>query len=488
MRTEPEGGALGRDWVAWHSPARSVIALAALLAGVLLLSAFSALPWLPVFGHDEVHYYEDFSLKLVEDGRWLNDLLHGFLRSIPPGTWAVLFLAASWLLFYRLARSLAFDPAYAVLVASTILLANPFVELSLWPATAIPAVVLLLAASVAIERGAPHPLVYLLWGVLIFGTMQTYYFLLPLFFLRDFIPAREDRAGRWRLLLSHLIWWIAGAVAGVLAMAAALWLMSGHFGPQPADWRLTRPVEDVTSLVNNTVYVSASFAQHVERLLRWAGITFANAVWYLLALGTAFWLGFRHLLAARQALLLLAAVLVSFFAFSIPLAPVIDQRSLVALAAAGVLCLALVPGPSAAGRVIVALLLLKIAHGFSVRGESYLATHEAETRFFYEKLQQLIPGHPTTYAAMALEGTMDEARPEARIFNDPSRMHPVFIALGVSKYLDCRVQSRCDEVGKGVAFAALPLARGRLEFRVDEANIGIVRYVEGSAGKEAGAH
>lgn len=462
------------------TPAEYFVRFAAMLATVLFLSAFSALPGLPVFGHDEVHYYSDFSLKLSEDGRWLNFLLHDFLRSIPPGTWASLFLALSWLLFYRLSRSLSFDAAYAALVASTVLLANPFVELALWPATAFPAVAILLAVSLLIERGMSHPLAYLLSGVLIFGTMQTFYFLMPLFFLPQFIQGTGSGESRWSLVCSHVFWWVAGSVVGVLVMSLVLWPVTGHFGPQPAEWRLTHPIQNATDLARNILYVSESFVQHVERLLRIVGVTYVNAVWFLLALLLAALLGARHLLASRQALLLLAAVLVSFFVFSIPLAPVIEQRSLVAMAAAGVLLVAFLPGSSALGRVLVVLLLLKISHGFSVRGEFYLGRHETETAFFYEKLQALMPGHPMTYSAIALYGTMDPGKLEARTFNDPSRMHPIVIALRAPEYLDCRLESRCDRVGTGRRLAVLPFVNGQLEFSVDDANVGIVRYLDGS--------
>lgn len=454
--------------------AEGIVGLVALLMFLLVLSAYSNVPWLPVFGHDEVHYYPDFRFKLSEDGRWLNLLLHDFLRSIPAGAWAVLFLGLSWLLFYRIARSFSFEAAYAAVVASAILLFDTFAGQVLWPATATPGVVLLLLAERMARRGVAPPVIYLLFGALLFGTLQTYYFLLPLLFVGAFLGEAGTGAAPWRRLFFHLCWWVAGSVLGVLLMSLILLVMTGHFGPQPAAWRLTNPVSDLASLGANIAYVGDSFTDHAARFARLSGAPYAIA----LAFGVAVVLRARALFERRHAMLLLAAVLFSFFVFSIPLAPQIHQRSLASMVAATVLFMAFVPGPSAAGRVFGALLLLVMGHGFSVRDEALLGLHESETAYFREKLQQLIPGHPMTYSAIALRGSIGSARPEARTFDDPSLIHAIVLSLRAPLYLDCRVEARCEGVGEGVPVSQIPFAGGYLRFSVDAGNVGIVEYVD----------
>ncbi len=451
-----------------------VLKLAALLAGLLLVAGFLALPGLSIFGHDEVHYYRDFSLKLAEDGRWLNYLLHDFLRSVPLPLWSLLFLSLSWLLYYRLALGGGFDATMATLVASTTLLAASSVEMSIWPATPIPALVIMLLASLLRERGLAYPLIYLGSGLLLFGAMQTYYFLLPLLFLGQFLAPTLSPRTRWHLLFKHLCWWVLGAIAGVLLMSLLLWPLAGHFGPRPAGWRDTHVVQDWPSLVNNLSYVSSAFLRLLEQLLRQGGVTWG----FILTVAVIALLRARALLAQSQALALLGAVIIAFFVFSLPMAPLIHLRSLVAMAAAVVLVLALVPGHSRFGRVIAALLLLKLSYFFSLNAQDFFAQHEGDTAWHKEKLQQLIPGDPRSYAYIALQGTMDPAHREAFIFNDPSRMHPILVSLGTREYLDCRIEARCNPVGTGPVLAVLPYAKGQVEFSVDAANIGIIRYRE----------
>jgi hypothetical protein len=453
-----------------------VVKAAAIMAFLFLLAGYMLLPTLPVFGHDEAHYYPSFYFKLIEDGRWVNYLLHDVLRSVPLPLWSILYLALAWLLFYRLARAYAFDVAYAALIASTIVVAYPFLEISLWPATVVPALLLGLLAVELQARKVAYQIIYLVSGILIFGSMQTLYFVLPLLFLPQFLESSQPARARWQLLFSHMCWWVAGSVAGVLALCLILWLHSGYYFPQPAEWRNTHAVVDLASLLENIRYVIASFFSLMAALVQLAGVGWG----YMLVVGGLVLLRSRTALAHVQAVLLMFAVLISFFLFSVPLAPVILPRSLIAMVAVVVLFIAFLPGRTAPGRMLGAVLLLMLSHAFMLQCQDYLQRHKAETTAFLEKFQQLYPGYPQDYGVVALYGTMDPAQPEARRFNDPFVLHPLLITLGAHTYLDCRiVPSRCGPVGvAGEPINVIPFAKGQLEFAVDAANVGIFRYRE----------
>src|SRR5690606_36821683 len=103
------------------------------------------------------------------------------------------------------------------------------------------------------------------------------------------------------------------------------------------------------------------------------------------------------MLATPQARLLVAAVAVSYFVFSLPLAPRIHQRSLAVLAAALILFLAFMPGASVAGRLFSLLLLLQLGHGFSIADREHLRQHESRTDFFAAKLAPLMPSQASPY-------------------------------------------------------------------------------------------
>lgn len=451
-----------------------VVKAAALVATLLLIGGYFGLLTLPIYGHDEVHYYVDFHFKLVEDGRWLNYLLHHFLRKVPLPIWSVLYLVLCWSFLYRLVRLLDFDMPFAALVASSMLLASPFWEISTWPASMVPGLLLSWLALSMRARGMPYKVIYVVSGVLMFGTVQTLYFLLPLLFLREFLDTAEPVVARLQLLFQHMLWWVAGSVAGVIVVCLMLWLLAGTYFPQPAPWRNTQPVVDGVSLVANIGYVIDEFKSLFNTLLDNGGVSIGVvAICAVAALLRA-----RTLLAQAPGLLLMGAVLISFFVFSIPLAPVLHMRSLLAMAVVVILIVAILPGQSPLGRVLAAALMLNFAEDFSELSQKHLEAQRAETAMLMATLRELFAGYPASYSTLALRGNMDPARPEARRFNDGSMMRPMAASLGVWDFRDCKMPTVCDGIGTGgEPINVLPFGGGYLELLVDSAtNTAIVSF------------
>jgi len=443
----------------------------------LLANAYANLLSLNVFGHDVVHYYPSWQFKLDEEGRWLNFILHGFLRSLPPATWAAVFLLSCWTLFFRIARSLSLDTPYSVLAASTILVCSPIAEQSLWPATNSPAVIVLLLTSLLVERGMSYILAYLFSGVLLFGSMQSFYFLVPLLFLRHFAHATESGARLWKMFSMHMAWWVIGAVIGTLVMFTVLWTQTGHFGIVVADWRRAHPVQGVADLIQNAGLVARAMLGQVSGLL-----TLSGAASYAFALVVALvaLFRFRDILRQPQPLVLIAMVMASFFFFSIPLAPIIEHRNLVALGVAAVLLLQYLAGLSVAGKTVGTALLLVLCYNFSTHAQSYLGTHKRQTDFFYDKFQSLLPADPGSYTAIVLIGKMHPLAPGARIFNNAPRMHGIFFALGARDFKDCRRHQRavCLREDKGRLVDTLPLGNGVVTLSLTKDNFAILQFEE----------
>ena len=162
------------DRLRWYVDPDAARTLAAIVALISVFNSYYLLPGLSVFGLDEVHYYSDFTFKLKAEGRWINFLLHDALRKLPLATAALLFISFSWLTLFNIARELTQDTRYATIIASVLLVAPPFAQQSLWPASHLPAVVALLALTLLARNGASHRVIYLLGGVLLFGMMQNY--------------------------------------------------------------------------------------------------------------------------------------------------------------------------------------------------------------------------------------------------------------------------------------------------------------------------
>ncbi len=453
-----------------------VVKAAAVLALVYLAAGYLALPMLHIYGNDEPHYFVNVLFQLVEDGRWLNYLLFDYLRSVPLPIWSLIYLGLFWFVCYRLCRIATLDLPLAALAASVLVLSTPVLEMALWPASFMPPLVLACLALAMHARGVRYPVIYAVSGLLLFGTTPTLYFALPLLFLPQFFDVSLSMRARSDLFFKHTLWWVLGALAGVLCMSLMLRVLADTWFPQPGSWRRANPVEDLASLRTNMGMTLDRFRFFLFRLLTLGGMT-STLVYAMLAVAL---LRVRELRAQAPAVLLLFAVIYAFFAFSIPMGAIIQQRSLLAMAMAVIIGFALLPGPSAAGRLLSALLLLNFADHYSAQAQIHLGTHHAETKAFVDRLHELFPGYITPYFALALEGTIDPAHPEARRFNEPSLMHPIMMGLGTREYMDCRIPSRCARIGeRGPPISSVPFAGGHLELSVDSGNIGIVSYKPG---------
>lgn len=114
------------------------------LCAIIILSVYGNYFDFNVYGHDEVHYYQNFRFKLIEEGRWLNYLLHDVLRAIPLHVWSIALVATAFLFFYLLLADTNISKVVCALFATCSVSSIPFVSQSLWPATLFPSMFSLL--------------------------------------------------------------------------------------------------------------------------------------------------------------------------------------------------------------------------------------------------------------------------------------------------------------------------------------------------------
>lgn len=413
--------------------------LASAFALILVVSSYYRLLGLKVYGFDEVHYYSDFTFKLREEGRWINFLLHDFLQHIPLQVHAALYVALAWLLLFRFARNLSCDKLYAILVASALLVSPPFVYQSLWPASLLPSLVGLLGMAWLVRKGVSYRAIYLIGGILLFGGMQNFYFLMPLLFIGQIEQEPFTQRKFLLRIWNHALYWVAGSIVGFLVALLAVYLLIGQVGIVPATWRKTMPVHDLHDVVRNVSYVLGCMRREADSLVMlMTGRSAVYAVGFLalVALRLRSWrLEFRRAVT-------LVAVGVSFFAFSVPLAPVIQTRSLVALSVALIL-LMLVPGDVRRSTRWVSMMLVIWAEwNMMINAHAFIAAQKKHTEFVLSKIENVLPHDPTSYKVIALFGSVDGDSADAAIVNSPPQMRAVVLATGVPEFWDCQVDSQ----------------------------------------------
>jgi hypothetical protein len=416
-----------------------------------------------VFGHDEVHYYASLDFKLAEDGRWLNHLLNDLLRSQPPQAWALAWLLGWLVVLHGIGRALGYTRIEAFVPAGTILVAYPFALQAPWPATTAPALLALIVLQQLRRQGAPLPALYILGGIAMFGSMQSFYLLLPLIFIGELLDPGTPPAGKWKRLVVHLAWWGAGACIGVLAMSSVVWMLSGQFGVRPATWRMAQPAGDIPELLRNVQLIVAAFLVQWRQFMSTSGL---DAPWMLLAIGTLAALRLRRGGDVLPALALASAVALGFFVMSIPLAPIIESRSLVALGAGIIAGVALLGGRDDRGRALACLVLVPIAWQLAAASHDLLQTHANETRALRDRIVQLVPAPLESYSGVAVCGSMPPQAPASAIYNDMSRLHGLLIAMGARRTMNCRAggDQACVVAVDPASIDAIPYAAGELWF------------------------
>jgi hypothetical protein len=418
--------------------------LAAVLALLMVVASYYLLLGLKVYGYDEVHYYPDFTFKLSEEGRWINFLLHHLLRHIPLQVHAALYVSLAWLLLFRFARNLSCDRLYAILVASVLFVSPPFVYQSLWPATLLPSLVGLLGLVWLVDKGVSYRVIYPLGGIFLFGCMQNFYFLMPLLFVGQIEQEPFPSRGFLLRIWSHALYWVAGSVVGFLAALLAVYLLIGQVGIVPAPWRRTMPVHDLHDLARNIVYAFGCLKQEIHTL---AALMTNRSVVYLLCFVVLAALRIRYWRSELKRAIVLVAVGVSFFAFSVPLAPVIQTRSLVAMSVA-LIVLMLVPVNSRrVARWLSMILLIWSGWNMTTHAYAFMTQQKEQTEFVLSKIESVLPHDPTSYRAIALFGTMDAKSTDAAIVNSPPEMRAVVLATGVPEFWNCQSSSQvCDRL------------------------------------------
>lgn len=437
-----------------------------------LYSTYEQLFRMQIFGYDEAKYSKDFSFKLVEDGRWLNHILLDILRLISLKFWAIFYVTGLFYVMYRIAFNAFNNITLAVAVASAVMVTTPYVHQSMWPATSSIGVIVFLLLLELQRRGISRLLIYLISGILFFGTLQSFYFLVPLIFIGEFID--ENKVGKNIDLIYHLLYWVLGAVVGVLFMSVMLWLMIGNFGVRPAAWRRIQPILSFQDLIRNINYVFLEFQQKITSLSLVLGSYFWGA-WILVILINIR----KNIFVNLSALMLIVIIGISFFVFSIPLAPVIQERSLFALSAAFVFLVVLSTwGGAGFIKILALILLMYCTYKYSLVGMSYLEEERLQNNHIYQKIEAGMPKSVLAYKGVIQFGVAGGASNEAKAYNSAPIMHGLFYAMNFKEYKKCdsKIDFFCKSIKLESDISIVKFADGNLIFNENKDGWLIIRY------------
>lgn len=178
---------------------------------------------------------------ITHEGRWLNYFLYPLLKSLNAQYSLFLVIACLFVVLFIVAYRYRKNIAYAFAFSSLCIHALPLAHHLSWPSILLPAMVILLVATLAVDK-LPIYAFYAIFGILSFGSIQFVYFLLPLLHL----PRLTGRSFRvnFRILAYRILpAWAVGFLIGALATLVVVYVLTtiateqGQIGLQISDWR-----------------------------------------------------------------------------------------------------------------------------------------------------------------------------------------------------------------------------------------------------------
>lgn len=250
-----------------------------------------------------------YSYKVGTEGRWLNWLCFPILALYSVHV-AQLFNAIC-LYVFSFAVLRQFLGVYRSTVFALVPLLFPaFCSLNYWPVTMVPSF-LLIACAAVLHNKLREIYFFIIFGILINGGLNHFYFLLPLLFIR------QDTAGCLRIIL----FWVMGFAIGYAVSNCVTYLHSGH-AIQLDVWRNPHYIRCCQDVFDN---INRSFLQMLNQV-PFFGKPCALA--FLLGIGSLIEQVLRRRLEILPALIVVTLVSCSIFASTLYAGVDVETRSI----------------------------------------------------------------------------------------------------------------------------------------------------------------
>ena len=374
---------------------------------VLFLTSISAL-CVTLYFYGSVHvWYHDAATYLIHpthwiiaEGRWLNYILFPVLKELNGQLSLFLTLLLLFLFLFASALQYIKSVVYAFAFATLCIQAAPLVHQLVWPSSTLPSIVILaIAASTA--RMLPTYGFYVLFGALLVGSIQSFYYLLPLLHL-PLLTGPTLLTNLRCLALRILLPWVVGFISGILLALIAVYvytlLTTGdeQLGLRIDEWR--RPEGDWSnwnSWNHNTIRSINSLIYHVYVFVLY-DIKIVALI--IISLTIALSSEVRHLAAK----LLCAAMIVAHYVVIVPIGVQVDYRTSLAAALGFAALLFLTPQAGRLRSALQSILLSCISMAWCAQSINALHWQTTLVDTYYNELLLTVPMKPSHYKGIVL--------------------------------------------------------------------------------------
>jgi hypothetical protein len=385
------GAGADRRWVA-----DGILLLVCLAATVLTAATIYQVSKIYFWSHDDLIYVPNLNNKLRSEGRWLNNVFFPLIHPLPGIVCWLIGFSSVFYFFFALSREYTRNVAVAWLIAVLSLQYPGFYALWLWPGGMAPAAIVL-AMAPALSRRLPMAVFMPLFGILLFATYPTFYFLLPLLFLRRGDP---PIVASWAKSAFLACLWASGFLLGYLVAATLNIFLVGEFGIRLAAWREPNFVTDFASFFEN-------IASRLAYIVKFFADAFPNpyldaAIILLFAFSLYCMLAERPRREAVLSIIFCTLIILAQYAMTVPSGIVIENRSLHQVFAGVVFLIVSVSIHRWQNLVVIGSFSL-IGLAMWAEGYDAMAWYSEKTQIIYRDLAEAAPGPPAGYARLLVD-------------------------------------------------------------------------------------
>ena len=242
---------------------------------ILIISIFNDILQIHIYRHDALYYTMKSAYhtdKVISEGRWINALVFDLFSNINGKVLSVFILTSFGYFIFIITNKWTKNIYYSMIVALLFVQIPSFYDLIGWPPVTAPTFVILLSSIYLHKKIKNIFLFFLLFGVLFFGTMSNYYYLLPLLYLEYFLIHDWKQNSKF-IFYKLLPAWALGFIFGYIITQFIVYVDFGHF-MSVADWRQPHYIHSLNDLQYNVLHSLNFLETHLKSIFINIGLLF----------------------------------------------------------------------------------------------------------------------------------------------------------------------------------------------------------------------
>ncbi len=350
-----------------------------------------------VYRQDALYYIQAknyLSDKVFPEGRWINYLFFYLVSNVNGKILSLFVLSFLGFFMFFVSHKWTKNTYYSIILSLLFLQIVPLYYFLQWPATITPAFIVLLVSIYFYKRIKNVFLFFSVLGILFFGTMSNYYYLLPLLFLEYFLSHNWKQNLKFAFL-KLLPAWIVGFIVGYIITQLIVYANFGHF-MKIASWRTPHYIHSIDDLKHNLTYSTHYLIVYLKSIFS----NFSIIVLSLIAIIISVFKRRKDLIFVPLFIFMLIAL--AHFVVIIPIGIYIAPRTVIPMWIAIFAILFFVPNIKRWQIYVLVPIIIFFSYNMHIKNSKNLKWYSTVTNVYFDKLIDVLPTDISKYKRLVI--------------------------------------------------------------------------------------